>query len=173
MDVSRRAMNPFNVFAAVIRAATPADAAALAACNHACWREVYLRHVSPGFLAALDDGLRAEWWRQVLSKSGSEQVIIAEIFDQIVGFASSGRSNDDPPTRDTELHLLYVREALYGTGLGQRLFDAAVGTRPCSLWVAEDNNRAVAFYRRQGFEPDGASMLIQEFEGLVAIRMLR
>ncbi len=39
----------------------------------------------------------------------------------------------------------------WGTGLAQRLWDAVRPEEPCSLWVLEDNLRAQAFYRRQGF----------------------
>ena len=35
--------------------------------------------------------------------------------------------------------------------------DAACGTEPVSLWVAEDNPRAHRFYTRNGFTLDGAS----------------
>ena len=44
----------------------------------------------------------------------------------------------------------------YGTGASDMLMDAALGDDPASLWVLEDNPRARAFYRRHGFDPDGA-----------------
>jgi GNAT superfamily N-acetyltransferase len=72
-----------------------------------------------------------------------------------------------------ELYTLYILRPRYGTGIGQRLFDVAVGGKPCALWVAEANGRAISFYRRQGFRPDGASRRIEEWEGLPVIRMLR
>ncbi|MCS6582511.1 GNAT family N-acetyltransferase [Curtobacterium citreum] len=43
-----------------------------------------------------------------------------------------------------------VREAV------QALLDTVLADRPASLWVAADNPRAHAFYRRNGFTPDGA-----------------
>ncbi|PZE62480.1 GNAT family N-acetyltransferase [Curtobacterium sp. MCLR17_044] len=43
-----------------------------------------------------------------------------------------------------------VREAV------QALLDTVLADRPASLWVAADNLRAHAFYRRNGFTPDGA-----------------
>jgi len=48
-----------------------------------------------------------------------------------------------------------------------------VAGRPCSLWVAEGNARAIGFYRRQGFRADGARKQIEQWEGLTVIRMLR
>lgn len=56
-----------------------------------------------------------------------------------------------------ELMALYVRAEAYGTGVGHRLFEAALGAAPAYLWVLGGNERAVAFYRRQGFRLDGAT----------------
>ena len=51
-----------------------------------------------------------------------------------------------------------LRASHYGTGTGQRLFDAAVPTgAPCSLWVLSHNRRAQGFYAKQGFAPDGTT----------------
>lgn len=55
-----------------------------------------------------------------------------------------------------ELYAVYVRASQYGTGLGHRLLEAAIGDAPAYLWVFEANVRARGFYARQGFEPDGA-----------------
>ena len=45
----------------------------------------------------------------------------------------------------------------YGSGAGQLLLDAAVGSSGAYLWIADDNPRAFAFYTRNGFVPDGAT----------------
>ena len=165
-------MNPSDQMP-IIRPAVPADAPALAECQHACWREAYHGQLSAGFLAALDDDARAAWWRHNLVEPSEERIFIAEMGREILGFAGAGQSFDDPPLRDLQLHMLYVRQSTYGNGLGQGLFDAAVGDRPCSLWVARDNSRAIRFYQRQGFLADGTSEAVPEFEDLVTIRMLR
>jgi len=156
-----------------VRLATVADAPAIGACHNACWRRAYRGLVSPELLAAQDDGARADMWRRTLRESTGPTVVVAEIGDQLVGFAAAGRSNDEPPLRDLELYTLYILESAYGTGVGQGLFDAAVGVAPCSLWVAAANDRAIGFYRRQGFRPDGVRKRIEEWEGLRVIRMLR
>ena len=41
------------------------------------------------------------------------------------------------------------------------------------LWVAELNPRAIAFYRKNRFEPDGERTVSAERENLVEIRMVR
>lgn len=154
-----------------VRLATIADAPALGACHNACWRQAYRGLLSAELLAAQDDAARADMWRGALSESVT--VVVAEMGDRMVGLAAAGKSNDEPAVRDRQLYALYILESVYGTGVGQRLFDVAVGIGPCSLWVAAANGRAIGFYRRQGFRPDGARKRIEEWEGLPIIRMLR
>jgi ribosomal protein S18 acetylase RimI-like enzyme len=68
---------------------------------------------------------------------------------------------------------LYLLGSHQGLGLGRRLLEAALGSAAASLWVAADNDRAIAFYRRFRFEPDGAEDVIPSWENLREIRMVR
>jgi ribosomal protein S18 acetylase RimI-like enzyme len=52
------------------------------------------------------------------------------------------------------------------------LLDVAIGREAASLWVLEGNERAMAFYRRNGFTADGARA-DEEFFGVSEIRMVR
>lgn len=72
-----------------------------------------------------------------------------------------------------ELWALYILSSHYGTGLGQALLDAAIGTAPATLWVAEDNPRARSFYARNGFTPDGTRNVDAAADDLAEIRMTR
>ena len=165
-------MNSLTAASVIVRAAIPADAPALASCHHACWREAYRGQLSSPFLTALDDNERTLWWRRNLTES-EEHVVVAQYGSDIVGFAGSGQNLDNPPLRDIQLHMLYVRQTWYGSGTGRRLFDAVIADQPCSLWVAQGNLRAINFYLRQGFNSDGTTSTIPEFENIVIIRMLR
>ena len=60
----------------------------------------------------------------------------------------------DEPT-PLELESLYVRSRLYGTGLGQALMNTVIGDSRAYVMVYPDNTRAKAFYRRNGFSPNG------------------
>ena len=82
-----------------------------------------------------------------------------------------GACRDGP--RDLELWGIYLLAEYHGSGIGQALLDAAVGDRPASLWVAEDNPRARAFYSRNGFEPDGGRRVEEEWEHMVVVRLVR
>jgi len=67
-----------------------------------------------------------------------------------------------------------VVASAHGSGAGQALLHAAVGDSPAYLWAADDNPRAEAFYRRNGFDPDGG-VERQTFHGaeMVTVRMVR
>ena len=60
-----------------------------------------------------------------------------------------------PPSTPRQLGRLYVLPRRHGTGLGQALLDLALGVDPAYLWIMAGNPRAEAFYRRNGFVPDG------------------
>jgi GNAT superfamily N-acetyltransferase len=158
---------------AVVRPAVLADAAELAACHIACWREAYAHLLSAAFLSGLDVDVRRRQWEGWLAAPGAGTHWVALVGGSVVGFAGARASRDDPPVREVELWGLYLRAAHHGCGLGQALLDAAVGDQPCSLWVAEDNPRARAFYARNGFVPDGARMVEPAWEGLAEVRLVR
>ena len=71
------------------------------------------------------------------------------------------------------MHGLYVLDAYHGMGVGQALLDAAIGDRPALVWALGGSpTRALAFYRRNGFEPDGTEVPFQHWN-VPAIRLVR
>lgn len=155
-----------------VRTAVPKDAEAIAACHVACWREAYGHLLSPEFLAALDPAERVRRWATTLDDT-SRPTWVAEVGGSVVGFSGTCASRDAPPVRDVELRCLYLRRWHHGSGLGQELLEVAVTGEPASLWVAEGNPRARAFYARNGFTPDGARARLDQMEGLAEIRLVR
>jgi GNAT superfamily N-acetyltransferase len=144
----------------------------LAECHIACWREAYPGLVPAHVLAAFDVDRQAEQWeRRRVRYPGNTHIALLD--DEVIGFASAGASRDQAAPTSVELHALYVRAHWYGTGVADDLLHAAVapGT-PCSLWVFEENPRARAFYRKQGFELDGVSR-VEAFTPALEVRMVR
>ena len=138
----------------------------------ACWRDIYGPYADPARLAerlADTDKWLANWTTGIAE--GPPRVL-AEADGEIVGFAVAGPSRDEDGVTPAELYALYVRAAWWGTGLGQQLWEAVRPEEPCSLWVIENNRRAQSFYRRNGFDDDGAR---EFYEGLGTweIRMIR
>ncbi|MHA7985404.1 GNAT family N-acetyltransferase [Rathayibacter sp. CAU 1779] len=160
-----------------VRAATKADALGIARVHVRSWREAYAHVFSSFLLESLRVSVRATRWERILA--GGAHVWVAEddsriTGTRIVGWASSGPARDADAPESTELQGIYVLRETYGSGAGQRLIEAALGTDPAYLWVLGDNPRAQAFYRRNGFERDGTSR-VETFGGEPAheIRMVR
>lgn len=55
-----------------------------------------------------------------------------------------------------EVRKLFVEPALQGRGIGAALLEYAIREKHVThLWALEKNTRAIAFYRRYGFLPNG------------------
>jgi len=162
-----------------IRQAAVEDAEAAAWCHLLCWREAYDGLVEPALLAERTSDLdrRAERWETALGQGWVRWLALdpdpaAAVQDRVIGFASAGPARDDDAPTPLELFAIYARKAWWGTGLGTRLLEVAIGKEPASLWVLEDNRRARAFYRRHGFVEDGTKV-DEPFFAVPEIRMVR
>lgn len=152
-----------------IRAAVVDDAAALADLHLDVWDDGYTGLVPQSILdarRATPVEERVARWEARLTASTTTWVAEDEL--GLVGFASAGEGRDG--SDQLELMALYVRARVYGTGVGNALFRAAVGDRPAYLWVLVGNERATRFYERQGFRADGQEESCDEG---VERRMLR
>ena len=152
-----------------IRSATLADIQAIAEFQTACWREAYRGLVPDAYLDGVSVGDRAFRWRERLV-SGSRQIAVGWAGEDVAGVVSWGPAEDGEPA--LELKTLYVGEQHRGGGLAATLTLTALGDRAAQLWVFEQNPRAQAFYRKLGFEPDGAAKIDPD-TGVSEIRMVR
>jgi len=175
----------------IIREAVVGDAAAIGRVHMTCWREAYAHFLSPEFFAANPPERSAARWESSLGRLSAaragggpssvavepgaveRQVWVAERAGEIVGFAMRGPAVGTPPPRALELYAIYLLESEHGSGAGQALLDHSIGDVPATLWVADQNPRAVAFYRRNGFEFDGARDVVADMENTVEFRMVR
>ena len=155
-----------------VRLAVPDDAERIVDIRNTGWREAYAHLLSAEFLANLTSDV--ERLRESLAQARRTVTVVAELDGEVVGYALAGPPLDDEDEpRDWGLFHIYQYPRAYGSGTGQALIDAALGDRPAYLWTAEDNPRALAFYRRNGFIPDGTRKTIADWENLAAIRMVR
>ncbi len=139
-----------------VRSAIPADARGIATVHVEAWREAYAHLLSTETMARLSIDQRERRWTELIP-APTPDVWVALEDGVVIGWATSsiGHAASDP--RDLELEGLYIRASHYGSGVGQRLLDAAAGSEPAFLWVATDNPRAQAFYSRNRFVADGAT----------------
>ncbi|MFI5589029.1 GNAT family N-acetyltransferase [Amycolatopsis sp. NPDC051758] len=115
----------------------------------ASWRAAYAGLLPEGFLAGLSASERAAEWARRIGDGAA--VLVVEDNGVVAGFAASGPG---------QLYALYVVPHLWGRGLGRALHDRVVEELSgdgAVLWVLATNERAKAFYARQGWQPDGTT----------------
>lgn len=157
-----------------LRRPTVEDAAAIAAVQVDGWRDTYGRLLPQRFYDAKALAERTRTWSEALSRPDrAPRLFVAESAAPLVGFAFASSPREEHPARDLQLHMLYVRTPLHGSGIGQALLDAVLEEEPAQLWCAKENLRALAFYRRNGFTPDGTEKVDTDFGDLTEVRLVR
>ena len=158
-----------------LRQAGAGDAEAVVRMHTLAHEECYAHLLSPEFFRARRDSIPERVERRRLHLDVPDPRIIAVDSDgEVVGLADAGPGRDEDGPVGLELYSIYTLRRTYGTGLGAALMRAAIGESPAYLWVVEGNPRALAFYLKQGFRPDGKrGKLPPEWESLPEFRMVR
>jgi ribosomal protein S18 acetylase RimI-like enzyme len=148
----------------MIRRATLEDAAALAAIHVRAWQAAYAGIVPADFLAGLSRDERTEFWQRELAEKRS-LVVTAVENGEVVGWASGGMSRDADAQGEAEVYAIYVSLECWTRGIGRQLMKAIEeAISPCpgvTLWVLGQNQRAIGFYRKIGYQFDGAEKTVQ------------
>lgn len=149
-----------------IRAAVPADSAALAALGERTFRDTFAADNTPENIAA---HLAATYSpaRQAaeLADPRRTTLVAATPAGELIGFVQLFAG--EAPAAVTgpapvEILRLYVDRGYHGRGVAHRLMTAAVEAAAArgagTLWLGvwERNPRAIAFYRKWGFEDVGS-----------------
>ena len=149
-----------------LKRATAADAAALSLFASACFLETFAGLLEgPDIVAHCAKANHQDAFRDWTDAAGS-RVVIAEIASGGAPIGYSVLTTPDLPAinihpDDIELRRIYTLSRTHGTGLGpalmaQALLDArALGRQRVLLGVYAGNERARAFYEKQGFEKVG------------------
>lgn len=156
-----------------VRQAGPADLDTIAEIRVRTWQRAYQGIVPQPYLDGLQPEAIAARWRGRLDLPPDDphRDYLAELGGQPVGWAAGGPYRDDecpaPQPGCGEVYAVYVRPEQWRAGIGRTLLDrvladlAAAGLAPVLLWVLARNARAREFYRRVGFQPDGAELPYQ------------
>jgi L-Ala-D/L-Glu epimerase len=145
----------------VIRAALPADIAAMAEVFVAAWRAGYRGVVPDEIIDGLDPADVAGWFDPAWLGPDLRSVVAQSPSGAVSGFARFGADPDRPGPSFGYLAALYVDPAASGQGTGRALLDHVVdalsreGRSDISLWVFAGNVRARSLYERAGFRPEG------------------
>lgn len=106
----------------------------------------------------------------IIKDSDNYHCVAAEA-DEIVGVMHASKANGAQ-----HLEMIYIKQSKFGTGLAQRLIDTAFAwfdmTKPIVLEVANYNQRAIAFYIRNGFEIENGSEHMFA-DKLIVLNMIR
>ncbi|WP_082699363.1 GNAT family N-acetyltransferase [Arthrobacter sp. EPSL27] len=154
-----------------IRDAVPGDAPDFATSQIVAWRAAYAGILDAGYLAGMDVERLTTGWARILGDPDRNVRRLAVTVDgTAVGWSGFGRPRDEVPGGTGELHALNVLPAYWSRGLGPALFQASVeglrtmGYERAYLWVAAGNCRAIRFYERHGWCPDGLTKQDARFD---------
>lgn len=143
-----------NTLTIDIRDARLHDAAAIADVHHAAWNGAYGGIIPYKALARMLARRSREWWASAIRRHAS--ILVIEIGDQVVGYATIGRNRTAQIDADGEIYELYLLPEYQGVGLGSRLFSAARkalenhGMKGLVVWALEENANACDFYCGKG-----------------------
>lgn len=149
-----------------IRRATPADALALATVGAATFLETFAGLVDGQDIVAHCARQHAESVYASWLASPDYALFLATVApgEAPVGFAVLAPADvpvPDPRPDDLEIRRIYLLSRFHGAGAGRALMDAALAEAKARhagrvlIGVKDDNHRAIAFYRKNGFEVVG------------------
>lgn len=157
------AVDPRRQAGFTLRAATLADAEAIAHVHEASRAAAFREQLPPDVLHSMPLEERIARWHQWLVAAGTV-TLVAERDGVIVGFCTLAPSPDEDadPRRVADMPTLYVHPEHWRQGIGRALCDAVIDlarTREyvrLTLWTLETNSAARGFYESLGFRADGA-----------------
>ena len=135
------------------------------------WHEAYSGLIPDSYL----DKVTMEKCEQT-ARRWPDNLLLALDGDRVVGFAGYGSYRDETLPDTGEVFALYILREYYGSGVGRALMEAALEKLDrfpsVALWVLKDNGRAIRFYEKCGFLPDGTEQKISLGKELTEIRMI-
>ncbi|QUM76678.1 GNAT family N-acetyltransferase [Moritella sp. 24] len=153
------------------REASIKDVQLIASIHIASWDSAFEGLMPKGYIDSYTLARRKAEWSEIIGKH-LENVIVAEVGNQVVGFLSY--NNDRSRLKAIELSKLYLCPSVYDQGFGSLLLklleQEAIreGVEYISLYVLDCNQSAIKFYRGHGFKESGAC-LKTDYEGSVII----
>ncbi|RKF14496.1 GNAT family N-acetyltransferase [Alginatibacterium sediminis] len=142
----------------LLRVAMPGDSRTIALVQLQAWRSAYNNIMCPEYLGSLNLDSLESHWHQALIQPSPGTTLVLECQERIVAFGVYG------PARDShfaglgyaELCSINVSPDCWTMGYGKILIqemEAQIKRRwpKLYLWVAQDNQRAINFYGKNGY----------------------
>ena len=145
----------------IIRRALPADIGQIAEIHVRASREAYGDIYPAQHFQSFTVAARVKAFSGLLDEARTE-IVVAET-TEIEGFTvhAPTRDADTDPFEVYEIQSIYVNPLNWSQGVGTSLMMAAEefaereGFKRVTLWVLEGNRRAMRFYHRLDYQPDG------------------
>ena len=144
-------MEPFCI--EIKKMETPEEFSGKAFVHWKTWHEAYPGLVSAEYL----EKLTLEKCEEIAHR-WSENILVAKDKERVVGFVGFGDRGEEAPGFG-EIFAMYVLPEYHGTGVAQKLMEAGLAQLKdypeICLWVLRENRRAIRFYEKCGFLPNG------------------
>jgi ribosomal protein S18 acetylase RimI-like enzyme len=135
------------------------------------WRAAYVDIVPQAFLDGLSVDKRETAFREAITRWKPE-MWVATHEAQVIGWIGFGPSRDAGVAPEVgEIEAIYVLPEHWSTGAGRELWRAGArrlgerGFTSITLWVLEENVRAMRFYSAAGMQPNPASRKLLSIGG--------
>ena len=112
---------------------------------------------------------------EAMAQKFPENTLVAKLDGRVVGFAAYGKYRDESFSGG-EIYAIYVLEEYQKKKIGYSLMKAALEELAeydrVALLVFKDNKKAIDFYEKVGFRPDGKENVFTLGTELTEIRMI-
>lgn len=139
--------------------------------HYKSWQETYTGMVDRSYL----DSMTPERYEEIAYRN-TENIYVAKDDGKVIGFVKYGPYRGDDLDGYGEIQAIYVLAAYHGTTAGyelmNRAFEELSAYDRIAVWVLKDNSRAIRFYSRYGFTPDGKEEIITLGSEITEIRMI-
>jgi ribosomal protein S18 acetylase RimI-like enzyme len=155
----------------IIRKAEIADSDGIAEVHVQSWKATYRGLIPDFILDTLSIERRRALWENIISV-GKTTTLVLELNGIVVGFANFGQTRDPDknPEITAEITAIYLSPYCWHQGLGSKLCEQSIiqlhslGFQEVTLWVLDGNEKAIRFYQRMGFQPDGVTKIDEQKE---------
>ncbi|WP_143873701.1 GNAT family N-acetyltransferase [Catenovulum sediminis] len=143
-----------------IRKALMGDVDKIAQIHVNSWAYAYKGLMPQSFIESYTIEKRQKLWSSIIGHNLAE-VLVADNSNGVVGFLCFGQPKKLKGTAVYELSSIYIDPDNIGNGIGQKLYNKCEQmlceskAQSISLWVLDNNKRALNFYTKQGFTPTG------------------
>ena len=160
---------PASLDEVTFRRAAPDDAAALSEFARRAFVETYAAHNTPEDMETYVGGAFGQARQAEELADPAIATVVGEAAGRMAGYAQLRRGSPPACVRGpepVEIMRFYVDQPWHGQGVAQRLMQAALrtareqGARTAWLGVWQRNPRAIAFYRKLGFEVVGTAQFL-------------